>query len=174
MVFAVVHDDTNIDHRVAGNGAMHQHFAHALFHRRHVLAGNGAALDLINKLKPGATRQGLDAQEDLAKLARTTRLLFVPVVALGIEGDGFTVGDLGRPDVDLKSVHLLQPCQQHAQVQLTQTVEHRFVRGSGVFQAQTGVFRHQLAQHFPQPLFVASAFGVNRQAVHRNGQGQGL
>ena len=67
MVLAVIHDDAHVDHRVACDGALSQHFTHALFDRGDVLRGDGAAFDLVDELEAGAARQRLDAQERIRK-----------------------------------------------------------------------------------------------------------
>ena len=68
MRLAVVHDHTQILHRITGNCTRLQHLTHALLHRRDELGGNGAAFDCIHKLKAGTAPQWLDPQKHLAVL----------------------------------------------------------------------------------------------------------
>src|SRR6185369_15853272 len=93
VMLAVVDHYPHVDHRIAGDGAGGEHFAHALFHGRDELARNRAALDLVEELEAAPARQRLDAQVDLAELAGTAALLLVPVVAFRWRRDGFAVGD---------------------------------------------------------------------------------
>ena len=83
VVLAVVDDHAHVLERVAGDGAAVQHLAHAFLDRRHELAGDGAALDLVDELEAAAARQRLDAQEHLAELAGAAGLLLVAMVAFG-------------------------------------------------------------------------------------------
>ncbi len=174
MVLAVVDRDLDVDHRVAGDRAAGQHLAHALFHRRDELPRDDAALDRVDELEAGAARERLDAQEDLAELARAAGLLLVPMVALGRRRDGLAVGDARRRGVDLEAVPVLQPLEQHAQVQLAQAVDDRLVGGGHMLELQARVLVHQLAQQLPQALLVAVPLRADRQPVHRHREGERL
>src|SRR3546814_10175454 len=109
MVLALVDDHPHVLHRVAGDGATVEHLAHAFLHRRQELAGDGAALDLVDELEAATARQRLDAQEHLAELAGAAGLLLVPVVALGLRGPGFALGDARRARGDIDAMAPPQP-----------------------------------------------------------------
>jgi hypothetical protein len=138
---------------------MRQHLAHALFHGRDELPGDGAALDLVDELEAAAARQRLDAQEHLAELAGAAGLLLVAVVAFGRRRDGLAVGDARRTRVDLELVGLAQPLQQHAQVQFAQAVDDGLVGAGHVLHLQARVLVDQLGQDLPHALLVAAALG---------------
>src|SRR3546814_5106772 len=110
-----------------GDRATVEHLAHAFLHRRQELAGDGAALDLVDELEDATARQRLDAQEHLAELAGAAGLLLVPVVALCLRGHGFAVGDARRARGDIDAIALLQPVEVHAQVQVGQAADHGLV-----------------------------------------------
>src|SRR3546814_20022623 len=109
MVLALVDDHPHVLHRVAGDGATVEHLAHAFLHRRQELAGDGAALDLVDELEAATARPRLDAQEHLAELAGAAGLLLFPVVALGLPGHGFPVGGWRRAGRSLHPIALLPP-----------------------------------------------------------------
>ena len=89
VVLAVVDDHAHVLQRIAGDRAAVQHLAHAFLHRGHELAGDGAALDLVDELEAAAARQRFDAQEHLAELAGAAGLLLVAVVAFGLAARWF-------------------------------------------------------------------------------------
>ncbi|GAO26586.1 hypothetical protein ALISP_6406 [Alicycliphilus sp. B1] len=173
MALAVVHDDADVLHRVAGDDALGQRLAHALLDRGHELAGDGAALDLVDELEAGAARQRFHAQVHLAELAGAAALLLVAVLRGRTLAYGLAVGDARRPGLDLELVARLQALQQHAQVQLAQAIDHGFVGTGQVFKPEAGVLGHQPAHDFPQALLVAAAPGADGDAVHRHGKRQG-
>src|SRR3546814_21157137 len=76
-----------------------------------------------SELEDATARQGLDAQEHLAELAGAAGLVLVPVVALGLRGHGFAVGDARRARGDIDAIALLQPVEVHAQVQVGQAAD---------------------------------------------------
>ena len=107
VVLAVVDDHAHVLQRIAGDRAAGEHLAHAFFHRGHELAGNGAALDLVDELEAAAARHRFDAQEHFAELAGAAGLLLVAVVAFGLGADGFAIGDARRVGLHLDAVALL-------------------------------------------------------------------
>ena len=142
----------------------------ALLDRRDELAGDRAALDLVDELEAGAARQRLDAQEHLAELAGAAALLLVPMVALGRRGDRLAVGDPRRPRRHLEAIGLAQPLEQDAQVQLAEAVDDRLVGAGDVLELQAGILVDELGQDLPHALLVAVALGLDRQAVHGLGK----
>ena len=109
------------------------------------MAGNGAAEDLVDEFKTLAALERLDAEVDLAELARPAGLLLVAVMALGVGGDRFAVGDLGRLGVHVDAA-VLQLLQDQAQVQLAQAVDDHLVGLAVLVPFEGGVFLGQLGR----------------------------
>jgi len=102
MRLAVVDHHPHVLQGISGHRAAAQHLAHAFLDRGDELAGDGAALDLVDELEAAAARQRFDAQEHLAELAGAAGLLLVAMMALGLAADGFAVGDLRRLGVNMQ------------------------------------------------------------------------
>ncbi|EEF93536.1 hypothetical protein CATMIT_01832, partial [Catenibacterium mitsuokai DSM 15897] len=165
---AVVDDHAHVLDRVAGHGAVVQHLTHAFLHRRQELAGNGAALDLVDELEAAAARQRFDAQEHLAELAGAAGLLLVPVMAFGAAGDGLAVGDARRARLHFHPVLVLEPVQVDAQVQIGQAADHGLVGLGLVLDLEARIFFGQLVQRGGELLLLAFARRLHRQAEHRS------
>ena len=69
--------------------------------------GIAPPFDRIDEFEAGAARQRLDAQVDLAELARAAGLLLVPGVAFGRRGDGLAIGDARRRASSTSSLNWL-------------------------------------------------------------------
>src|SRR3546814_8798399 len=82
----------------------------------------------------------------LAELAGAAGLLLVPVVALGLRGHGFAVGDARRARGDIDAMALLQPVEVHAQVQVGQAADHGLVGVGQVLDLETGILLGQLVR----------------------------
>ena len=83
MVRAVEHRHAEIDHRIAGEVAARPRVLDALLDRRHELARDRAAEDVVDELEIGAARQRLDFDLAVAELAVAAGLLLVPAVRFG-------------------------------------------------------------------------------------------
>ncbi len=166
-MLAVIDGHAHVLDRVAGDGAAAHDFAHALFHGGDQLAGDHAALDLVDELEAAAARQRLDAQEHLAELAGAAGLLPVAVVALGGGADGLAVGDARRPRGHFNAVAVPEPVQVDAQVQVRQAADDGFVGFLLVLDVEAGVLLGQLVQGVGELLLLAAAGGLDRQAEHR-------
>jgi hypothetical protein len=66
----------------------------------------------------GAALERLHPQEHFTELAGTTGLLLVPVMAFGVAGDGFAIGDAWWMRHHLDAVALTHAFQHHLQVQV--------------------------------------------------------
>ncbi len=93
VMLAVVDDDLDVLHRVAVDGALCHGLLRARLDGRNETARDGAANDFAGELEAVALWQRLDAQVDLAELARAAGLFLVAVVALGLGRDRLAVGD---------------------------------------------------------------------------------
>ena len=120
--------------------------------------------------KPVAARQRLDAQEHLAELARAAGLLLVAMMAFGLAGDGFAIGDARRARFHLDAVLVLQALDVDAQVQVGQAADHGFVGLGFVLDDEAGILLGQLVQRGGQLLLLALVRGFDRQAEHRLGE----
>src|SRR3546814_5609830 len=83
----------------------------------------------------------------LAELAGAAGLLLVPVVALGLRGHGFAVGDARRARGDIDAMALLQPVEVHAQVQVGQAADHGLVGVGQVLDLETGILLGRSEEH---------------------------
>ena len=159
-------------HRKARRHALRQGLAHPFFNRLHENARDGATLDHIDKFKPGAACQRLHAQHHFTKLPCPTTLLLVAAVAFSLAGDGFNVGNLRRAGVQLQLELLLHAQQLGTQVHVAQAPDHGLVGARVALHLEAGVFQLQFVQNLKQPLLIALALGLHRQALHGLRQGQ--
>ena len=91
MRFSVVDRYFDVLHRVAGDKALGQYFAHAFFDGRNEVKRNGSALDFIDKLESFAAGQGFDTQIHFTELTGTARLFLVTRMTFGLAANRFTV-----------------------------------------------------------------------------------
>ena len=174
MVLAVDHGDAHVLQLIAGDRAVLQHLAHALFHCRQELVGDGAALDRIDELEAAAARQGLDAQEHLAELPGTAGLLLVAVVAVGRCAHRLAVGDARRARLHLHAVALLHALQGQLQVQVGQPAHHALVELAVVLDAEAGVLFVELGQRGGEFLLLSLVRRLHCQTEHGPGEIQRL
>ena len=96
VILAVVYRGLDIHNRTPRENARFEGLLDALVYRRDEVCRDNAALDLVDELVSLASLPGGNAKVDMRKLARPARLFLVPVVRLGVRGDGFFVCDLRR------------------------------------------------------------------------------
>src|SRR6185312_13158380 len=108
------------------------------------------------------------------ELAGAAGLLLVAAVTLGRPGHGLPVGDAGRVRFYVHAVALTHSFQQRAQMQLAGAVEDRLVDRGVMLDADAGILRGELVQRIGEPLLVAAALRLYRQAQHRRREGNGL
>jgi hypothetical protein len=118
VVGPVVKDGLEIDRRVAGQDALLAGLLEAFLDRGDEVARDGPAEDLVVELEVLAARQGLEFDPDVAELAAASGLLLVPALDVGPALDRLEVRDLGRLEVDVDVVALLQPLGDDADVEL--------------------------------------------------------
>ena len=174
VVLAVVDRDAQVLDREARERPFAEHLAHALLHRRDVLAGNRTAEDVVDELEAAAAPERLDAQVHLAELPGPAGLLLVPVMAVGRAGDRLAVRDARRVGLHVHPVALRHALEQHAQVQFAHAVEHGLIDRRVVLDAHAGVFRGELVQRVGQALLIAASLRLDRQPEHRRREGDGL
>ena len=126
MVRAEGEDGPHVDQRVAGEDAALQRLLDAGVDRRDVLAGDDAAVDLVDELVAAAGAGGLQADDDVAVLAATTGLADVALLDLldGL-GDRLAVGHLRLADVGLDAELAHHAVDQHLEVQLAHAADDR-------------------------------------------------
>src|SRR6185503_20820564 len=117
-MLAVVHRDPNVLHRKARDRALAQHLPHALLDCRNELSRNRATHHFVDELEPAPPLQRLDAQIDLAELARAARLFLVTAVTLGGTRDGLAIRNARRMRLHVYAVALRHALQHHAQMEL--------------------------------------------------------
>jgi hypothetical protein len=165
---AVVDRHAHVLQRIAGDGAFVQHLAHALLDGRDELVRDAAADGLVDELEARALLARLDAQPDLAELAGAAGLLLVPVVALGLGGDGLAVGDARRVGLDVDVELLGEPAHQHLEVQLAEAAHDGLVGGGVVLDVEAGVFGLELVQRVGELLLVAALGDVDGEPEQRH------
>src|ERR1700739_1598946 len=96
MIAAVVHDDLEINHRVAGEITACGRFDDALLNGRDEVARDRPAENFTGKLEAATSGHRLHADLAIAELPVAAALLLVPVLPVGLAANGFAVGNLGR------------------------------------------------------------------------------
>jgi hypothetical protein len=146
VVLAVVQGAADAAHRVTGDGALGHDLTDAFFDRGPELAWNGPADHLRGELEALWMVRGerLDAEVDLSKLARAAGLLLVPVMAIGLGGDGFLVGGLGCAGDQFDVVLLLEPFEYDAEVELAEAAHDGLLGGGDALNLEAGVILLQL------------------------------
>ena len=119
MVGAVEHGDAEVDHRIAGQIAAGPRVLDPLLDRRHELARNRPAEDVVDELEVGAAAQRLDADLAVAELPVAAGLLLVAPVRLGGRLDRLAIRDARRLQVHVDAEAALQLRDRHLDVQLS-------------------------------------------------------
>ena len=81
-------------------------------------------MDLVDEFEVAVLHR-LDVSGDASVLSRTAGLLLVRVVELGLAGDRFAVGDLGRAGFDFGAVFALHAFDVDIQVKLSHAGDDR-------------------------------------------------
>ncbi len=169
-MLAVVDDDPNVLQRKPRDSAFAESQSHALLHRGNELAGNGAADHFIDEFEPLAALERFDAQEHFPELPCAARLFLVAAMSLSLLRDRFPIRNAGRMGVHVHAVALGHSLEQNAHVELAHAVQHSFVQGSVMLDANAGIFGGQLVKGVGESLFVAPAFGLYGDTMHRRGK----
>src|SRR5690606_14045219 len=162
--------DSHILDRVARDRALGQHLSGAFLDGRYVLAGNRASDHLVRELESRAARQRLDAQEDLAELARAAGLLLVAMVPLGAARHRLAIRDLRRTGLELEPELVLDALENEPQVQLSHAAQHGLVRLRVVLDDEARILRRDLVERVRQLLLLPGLRRLEREAVHRRRQ----
>ena len=93
-------------------------FDDAFFDGRDEVPGDGSAEDFVVELELSAARQRLHANPAIAELAVAAGLLLVAALHVGLAADGFAIRNLGRVQLDIHAVALLQAADDHFDVLL--------------------------------------------------------
>src|SRR5919197_1425384 len=128
VVLAVGEGDANVHHREAGPDARLERLLDALLHGRDELRWDRAALDLVDEVEALARRR-LEVDVNDAVLARAAGLTDEPALdLLGGPAHGLAVGDLGAADGGLDAELALHAIDQHLEMQLAHSGDHRLPR----------------------------------------------
>src|SRR5262249_34892471 len=128
VVAAVGEADLDVDHRVPREDAGLRRLLHALLHRRHVLAGDGGALQPVLEDEPSADLPRLDLEPDVTVLAPAARLPHEAALGLGLLANRLPVRYLWLADVGLDLELAQEPVDDDLEVQLAHPVDERLVR----------------------------------------------
>ena len=170
VVRTVVEDDPEIDHREAGQVAAPGGVANAFFDGRNEVLRNGAAEDVVDELELAAARQRLHLDLAVAVLAVAAGLLLVAALHVGLAADGLAVRDLGRLQVDLGVIALLELRDDDFNVLLPGAGDQEFLGLRIAEEAQHGIFFHELVDPGPELVFVGAALGFDREGDRGLGQ----
>src|SRR5690242_6472264 len=107
MITAVVYDDLEINHRVAGEITACGRFDNAFLNRRDEVARNGSAENFAGKLEAATSGHRLHANFAIAELPVAAALLLVPPLRIGLAANGFAVWNLRRLERHLGVIALL-------------------------------------------------------------------
>ena len=100
----------------------------AFFHGRNELVRDDPASDLVDEFETATPLERFHTQIHFAELPRPAGLLLVTMVTLGGLAYGLAVGDLRWARTHLDVVTLGHLLQHHAQMQVAEPANHRFVQ----------------------------------------------
>ena len=179
VVGAVVERHAHIHHRIAGQMTFHHCLPDPLLHRRDIIARNGAADNLIYKLKPFSARERLDFQPGIPVLPPSSRLLFVLALGAGRPFDGLFVGHLRGLKLYLGAVLSLELLDHHLDVELAHPGNDEFPCLQIAVHFYSWIFFHHAMQSLRDFLLVSLCLGFEgkgdqrgevRQAFKLNGR----
>jgi len=75
---------------------------------------------------------------------------------------------------DVDAITLGHALEEHPQMQLTGSVDDRFVQGRVVLDADAGVFGQEFMEGVGEALLVATSLGLDGDTEHGRWQGDGL
>ncbi len=151
----------DVDHGVVGEDARVQRLPHTLLHRRDVLAGDGAADDLVLEPHSDAARLRLHLQLDDAKLAAATRLTDEPSLGPRRLEYGLLVGHLRATHVGLHVELPQHPVDDDLQMQLAHAGDDRLAGLGVVTGAERGVLLAQAQEGLHHAVLVVLGLGFD-------------
>ena len=175
MVGPVGQGDPQVDQRVPRQDTRGHGLLDALVHRRDVLGGDGAALDLVDELVASTGAERLEVEDDVGELALAAGLLDVAEDHL-LDGlaDGLAVGDLGLADVGVDPELAGEPVDEDLEMQLAHAGDDR-LPGLGVgIDLEGRVFLGEALQRRGQLLLVDLGLRLDRQVDDGLGEDGGL
>src|SRR5256712_14089693 len=140
MVLAVYQEHADVDHRVAGQHAFLQRFAHTLLHRDDELIGDRPTADLVHKLEAGTARQWLDVDETHTVLPVAAGLLHIASLRLGFPSDRFPGWDPPSHQDHVYAELPSQPVGGDLQVRLTHAGDDRLLQLGRAVDAERRIF----------------------------------
>jgi hypothetical protein len=140
--------------------------AHAFLDGRDELVRNRATDDIVDELEPAAAVERLDAQIHLAELPGAAGLLLVAVMTLGRTADRLAVRHARRTRLDGDPIALADPLQHHAQVQVTEPVQHGLVLRRMMLDTRARVLGDEAMQRLGELLLLAALLGTDRDTQH--------
>ena len=163
MVGTVVQLGGQAHHRVAGQHAVLDVVAQALFDRGDEVARHHAAHDRVLEVELGIGRVvvGTELDPHVAELAVSAGLLLVAALHVDLLADGLAVGDLRELQHALRAELAGQLLGDDFQMQLAQAGEHALGGFHVLFHADGRVFLHQAAEAGEDLVFLARLFGVH-------------
>src|SRR5215210_438753 len=144
MGLAVVDGDAHVLQRESSDEARLEYVAHSFLDRWNELVRNRAALHRVDELESLAAGQRLYPQEDFTKLSRTTGLLLVAVVALGLGRDRLAERHRRRSRLELEPVLGRHLVERRLEVHLAESAHHGLVRLRVVLDVEAGILSRDL------------------------------
>src|SRR6185312_1242235 len=167
VVAAVVEDHAEIDDRIACEEPALSSLDNAFFYGRNEVLGNGAAENVIHELKALAALHGFHLDFAVAVLAVAAALLLVATLDVSLAANGFAVRDLGRFEVDLSVVTLLELGDDDFNMLLAGAGDEKFLGLLVAEEAEHGVFFHQLVDAVGELVFIVATLGLDGEGDGR-------
>ena len=134
----------------------------SLFDRGNEVPRNGAAEDFVFEFELSAARQRLHANPAIAELAVAAGLLLVAALHVGLAANGFAIRNLGRVQLDVHAVALLQAADDDLDVLLPAAGEQKLLGLRIAIEAQRLIFFQDLVDRVAHAIFVVARLGGNR------------
>src|SRR5476651_834803 len=154
MVVAVGQRDLEVDHREAGEHAGLTRRFEALFDARNEFLGHRTANDLVLERVATAGRERLERELDARELGRTTRLLLVGVVDVGLAAERLAIGNLRSADIGVDLVGTAQDVDLDLEMELAHALDDGLSRLLVGRDAERRVFLDETAQCLAELLLV--------------------
>ena len=170
-VEAAVHEGgAHVHDGVAGDYAVRERAADALFDGGDVLARHDAAHDGVGELESGAARQGFDLDPHVAELPVSARLLLVAVLHPRAAAYRFLVRHLRRFERHLHAELAPHLLQRHVEMRVAQAAHQRLVRVRLPRYRERRVFLHDARERAGHLVHVGFGFGIDRHAIDGRGE----
>ena len=167
MVGAICQGSLQTNNGIACQHAALYTFLQALFNRREILLGNGAAEDFFFKdNRCCGIIAGLKFHHNVTKLTMTAGLLFITTANGCFCLDGFSVRDDGVCQINLNLIFCFQLLHHNIQLLFANAINQRLFGFGVYFHLNRGVFLTNLCQGCGKLILIALALRFDCHAKH--------